>query len=66
MCTQTPDNDVIHVESGLWIGIDGGKHHNETTNQPSDFTVRTSIDDVNGIVAARSDTEARSPGRTTC
>ena len=31
----------------------GGKHWNETTNQPSTFQVWTFIDDVNGVTAAR-------------
>jgi hypothetical protein len=31
----------------------GGKHWNETTNQPSDFQVWTFIDDVSGVAEAR-------------
>lgn len=31
----------------------GGKHWNETTNQPSDFQVWTFIDDVNNVASAR-------------
>jgi len=31
----------------------GGKHFNETTNQPSDFQVWTFIDDVSGVAQAR-------------
>jgi chitodextrinase len=61
---------IDHVGPTIWppqrdIYNPGGKHYNETNNQPSNFTVFTFVDDVSGLQSVklywRTDNDGQNP-----